>query len=277
MTGVYLKSELPGWSGVAAGIHRLEAGHETILHRHNFYELEIVIRGRGIHRLAGAEHPVASGACWLIGGVDSHEIRCETELEVANLSFRGDSLPEELAFLLETRSLCCRFRAEELASFRRKFDLLAAARPEEPFARAWTGAVLLELLIEVVRKAEPGWSAPPPLVRTAAAWAQKHYRGDASLSALAAELSLSPNHLGKLFRDAAGMSFSAYVTGIRLNRACFLLTNTDMPLKELAAEAGFRSPEYFHKVFREQLLRTPDRYRRDARQEAAALQTCSNL
>ena len=152
MTGVYLKSELPGWSGVAAGIHRLEAGHETILHRHNFYELEIVIRGRGIHRLAGAEHPVASGACWLIGGVDSHEIRCETELEVANLSFRGDSLPEELAFLLETRSLCCCFRAEELASLRRKFDLLAAARPEEPFARAWTGAVRASMASASLRR-----------------------------------------------------------------------------------------------------------------------------
>ena len=70
------------------------------------------------------------------------------------------------------------------------------------------------------------------------------------------------------------MSFSAYVTGIRLNRACFLLANSDMPLKELAAEAGFRSSEYFHKVFRDQLLRTPARYRRDARREAA--HTCSN-
>lgn len=274
MTGVFLKSGLPGWSGLEAGFHRLESGHETILHRHNFYELEMVIRGRGLHRIHGREHPFAAGDCWLIGGIDSHGILCETEVEFANLSFRGDSLPEELMFLLETRSLFCRLSGEEQRSLRRKCELLAAARPEEPFARAWTGALLLELLIEVVRKADPGYVSPPPLIRSAAAWAQKHYRDDASLSALAAELSLSPNHLGKLFRDAAGMSFSAYVTGIRLNRACFLLANSDMPLKELAAEAGFRSSEYFHKVFRDQLLRTPARYRRDARREAA--HTCSN-
>ena len=274
MTGVFLKSGLPGWSGLTADVHRLEPGHETILHRHNFYELEMVIRGRGLHRIHGREHPFAAGDCWLIGGIDSHGILCETEVEFANLSFRGDSLPEELMFLLETRSLFCRLSGEEQRSLRRKCELLAAARPEAPFARAWTGALLLELLIEVVRKADPGYVAPPPLVRRVAAWAQKHYRSDASLAALAAELSLSPNHLGKLFRDAAGMSFSAYVTGIRLNRACFLLANSDMPLKELAAEAGFRSSEYFHKVFRDQLLRTPARYRRDARREAA--HTCSN-
>lgn len=275
MTGVFLKNGLPGWSGLEAGFHRLESGHETILHRHNFYELEMVIRGRGLHRIHGRVHPFAAGECWLIRGIDSHGISCETEVEVANLSFRGDSLPEELVFLLETRSLRCRFTGEETALLLRRFELLATARPEEPFARAWTGAVLLELLIEVVRKADPGYAAPPPLVRRVAAWAQKHYRSDASLAALAAELSLSPNHLGKLFRDATGMSFSAYVTGIRLNRACFLLTNTDMPLKELAAEAGFRSSEYFHKVFREQLLRTPASYRRDARREADG-HICSN-
>ena len=276
MRGVFLKNELPGWSGLEAGIHRLEAGHETILHRHNFYELEIVMRGRGIHRLGGREYPFSAGACWLIGGVDSHGIRCETKVEFANLSFRGDALPEELGFLLETRSLSCRFSAEERCALLGKFELLAAARPEEPFARAYTGALLLELLIEVVRGADPGYVAPPPWLRTVVAWAQNHYREDASLTALAADLSLSPNHLGRLFHDAAGMSFSAYVTGIRLNRACYLLANTDMPLKALAAEAGFRSPEYFHKVFREQLLRTPARYRRDARHEAAP-HTCSNL
>lgn len=275
MAGVFLKNGLPGWSGLEAGFHRLEAGHETILHRHNFYELEIVTRGRGLHRIHGRALPFSAGECWLIGGIDSHGISCETEVEVANLSFRGDSLPEEIGFLLETRSLCCRFPTEELASPLRKFEMLATARPEELFARAWSGALLLELLIEVVRKADPGYVAPPPLVRSAAAWAQKHCRDDASLTALAAELSLSPNHLGKLFRDATGMSFSAYVTGIRLNRACFLLTNTDMPLKELAFEAGFRSPEYFHRVFREQLLCTPAGYRRDARREAAG-HICSN-
>ena len=36
MTGVFLKSGLPGWSGLEAGFHRLESGHETILHRHHF-------------------------------------------------------------------------------------------------------------------------------------------------------------------------------------------------------------------------------------------------
>ena len=102
MTGVFLKNGLPGWSGLEAGFHRLESGHETILHRHNFYELEIVIRGRGVHRIHGRVHPFAAGECWLIGGIDSHGISCETEVEVANLSFRGDSLPEELVFLLET-------------------------------------------------------------------------------------------------------------------------------------------------------------------------------
>ena len=72
MAGVFLKNGLPGWSGLEAGFHRLEAGHETILHRHNFYELEIVTRGCGLHRIHGRALPFSAGECWLIGGIDSH-------------------------------------------------------------------------------------------------------------------------------------------------------------------------------------------------------------
>ena len=61
MAGVFLKNGLPGWSGLEAGFHRLEAGHETILHRHNFYELEIVTRGRGLHRIHGRARPFSAG------------------------------------------------------------------------------------------------------------------------------------------------------------------------------------------------------------------------
>lgn len=263
MKSVLYKGGVSASEGLAVRFHAMEKGHCTIQHWHEYCELEFVMSGSGLHQVGGKEYRFAPGDCWLVGGIESHGIVAEEETELANLSFFPDLLPEELGNVLDARPLIlCRFPATRRTEMAVLFRRIAAERETpRPFSHLNASVLLVQILIAVLREAGVDASEPPAFLRTVTAWARRHFREEAKLSSLASELSVSPNHLGKVFRNATGIAFSDYITGLRLNRACHLLCKTDLPVKIVALDSGFRSVEYFHTVFRAHLGRTPAEYR----------------
>ena len=263
MKSVLYKGGVSASEGLAVRFHAMEKGHCTIQHWHEYCELEFVMSGSGLHQVGGKEYRFAPGDCWLVGGIESHGIVAEEETELANLSFFPDLLPEELGNVLDARPLIlCRFPATRRTEMAVLFRRIAAERETpRPFSHLNASVLLVQILIAVLREAGVDASEPPAFLRTVTAWARRHFREEAKLSSLASELSVSPNHLGKVFRNATGIAFSDYITGLRLNRACHLLSKTDLPVKIVALDSGFRSVEYFHTVFRAHLGRTPAEYR----------------
>ena len=69
------------------------------------------------------------------------------------------------------------------------------------------------------------------------------------LEDLAAQLYLSPDHFGKLFRATVGMTPVDYVNYTRIGAAMRHLAETDWGIAEISVAAGFSNPNYFHKVF----------------------------
>ncbi|MBN1557102.1 MAG: helix-turn-helix transcriptional regulator [Lentisphaerae bacterium] len=79
---------------------------------------------------------------------------------------------------------------------------------------------------------------------------------------IAAAVGLSVSRLRAVFRQTAGVPLGRYMLNYRLNRAMALLHTTDLPIAEIATEAGFGSPQAFSRVFRSKLQMTPRAYRR---------------
>ena len=52
-----------------------------------------------------------------------------------------------------------------------------------------------------------------------------------------------------------------YITGVRLERAEFMLKKTSLPVKEIAESCGFSSANYFAKVFLARYGKSPQKYR----------------
>lgn len=71
------------------------------------------------------------------------------------------------------------------------------------------------------------------------------------LEDLAATLYLSPDHFGKLFRSAVGLTPVEYVNHVRINAAMRRLASSEKSIAEVATESGFANANYFHKVFRD--------------------------
>ena len=78
---------------------------------------------------------------------------------------------------------------------------------------------------------------------------------------LAQRLNLSESRLRALFKQTAGIPLGSYIQNYRLNRAMALLRTTELPIAEIAEEAGFGSPQAFSRIFKKELGRTPRAYR----------------
>jgi AraC family transcriptional regulator len=93
---------------------------------------------------------------------------------------------------------------------------------------------------------------------------------DVSLASLAEALGTSERHASRLFRTELGTTFREHVAGLRLERAKRLLRETDLPVIEVAAEAGWSSLGHFTTTFRRRIGLTPTGYRAAAESPQAA-------
>jgi two-component system response regulator YesN len=83
-----------------------------------------------------------------------------------------------------------------------------------------------------------------------------------SLDAMAELVNLSPSYFSKVFKEVTGISFSVYLTDLRLEKAQELLIQTDLTVQEIGFKVGYNAPAYFIKQFKSKSGYTPSDYRR---------------
>ena len=69
----------------------------------------------------------------------------------------------------------------------------------------------------------------------------------------------------KKFKEYTGVSPAQYQINLRIHKAKVLLISTNQPLKEIALNLGFYSPNYFYRIFKQKTCLTPSEYRQKKR------------
>ena len=147
-----------------------------------------------------------------------------------------------------------RFYASAAAAEAAGFRPCLRCRPETaPFCAAWNGSLTtaqraLRLIQEGALDTEDG-----------------------SVNALADRLGIGARHLARVFTRHVGASPSQVARTMRVQRAKRLLDTTDLPMAEVATQAGFGSLRRFNTVFAEIYRRPPTAIRRQRRPTMAAL------
>ena len=127
-----------------------------------------------------------------------------------------------------------------------------------------------KLVAEITRKycllvrnhAMKGYS---PLVRKVILTIDSDLTADLSLSAHAEALGVNASYLSALFRRETGQTLSDYVAHARMEQAVFLLNTTRMQVQTIAQHCGIQDVNYFTRLFKRVMGKTPTAYRQQAR------------
>lgn len=99
------------------------------------------------------------------------------------------------------------------------------------------------------------------LINKAQVLMQEELDSPLSIQDLAHNLGMSYSLFRKNFKEYAGVSPAHYLQDIRLQRARELLRTTDLPVKEIAYNLHFESPDYFSTQFKKKIGLSPSKFR----------------
>ncbi|MDU4694574.1 MAG: AraC family transcriptional regulator [Paenibacillus sp.] len=134
--------------------------------------------------------------------------------------------------------------------------------------------LLAELLLNLLRMAhtrpnhdgeEGGGKRPYREIAEVARYINAHYEENLSLSELAGRFHLSPYYLSHIFPRVTGLTLVAYINRVRIEEACALLRDTELPVTDIAYRVGYQSVTHFGRVFKKGKGVSPQSYRREQR------------
>lgn len=84
-----------------------------------------------------------------------------------------------------------------------------------------------------------------------------------TLTQVSEEFHYHPNYVSTLLQKETGQTFSEIIRNYRLDRARILLSNSDMPIEEIAVLVGYPHTSNFYRNFRKYCKVSPNQYRKD--------------
>lgn len=224
---------------------------------HDFFELEYFVKGEGYHYINGVPYRVKPGYCYLLFPGDMHfmQLDCNAEFELWNLKFVEDIPDKRLIEELDSFSRpICAYAQQESEMILKEFELIHDCIHGGLWNEGMVRSIVDRLLTvthymlqkdrrpERVRTDEPCWQLID--------YIEKNYRQPITLADLAKLIDVSENYVGIYFKKHTGMRFADFLVKTRLFHGSRLLRQTNLSVKEVAFRVGFRSPEYFCRLYK---------------------------
>lgn len=245
-------------------------------HPHKYAELMIVLDGQTVDVIDEKEHYTKAGDVYVLYPGTLHEQREARGYRYAIFKF------DHNAFMTEAESLRCLpgfhllFSIESGSPLRAVVDdaTLATIEPltnmmeQELVNGAQESEALVKHLFMAVvailcRNCQPSLSSLRSyrqVIAQALGYMETHYAETVTLDDLARVTGYSRRHFTRLFRENMGCSAKTYLTELRLNAACRLLTQNE-PLTTVAATCGFSDAAALCHTFRRHFGVTPKAFR----------------
>ena len=90
---------------------------------------------------------------------------------------------------------------------------------------------------------------------------RSNYMHKITMDDIAEHVYMSKSHISKVFNEEMGMSVSAYIAKVRVEKCCRLLRDPHLSLAEIAGLTGFDDQSYFSKQFKAMTGMSPKKFR----------------
>lgn len=94
---------------------------------------------------------------------------------------------------------------------------------------------------------------------------REHMMDNITVTTIAQELHFNPQYLMRAFKGRTELSIVEYITKTRMDTAKKILSETELPIKEVANLVGYGDYAYFTRVFRKEVGQSPSHYRSSQR------------
>lgn len=99
-------------------------------------------------------------------------------------------------------------------------------------------------------------------IKTVIRYMNEHFKEEIGVTQLAALTYYNENYFMKLFKQYTGKTLTRYLTELRIEKARYLLLQSNLSITEIALETGFNSASYFIRKFQELNGETPQKLRK---------------
>jgi AraC family cel operon transcriptional repressor len=236
----------------------------TPLHCHEYYEFFLITKGSCIHRVNGEVQHLTEGSLVFIRPDDSHSYEYENSSDCSFLNLPCSRRVIDSAFsYIGSPQLYQNVAESKLppsvmigSHDRERFvtgfeDIRTLCTIDKTQANILLRRMLIDLLCTCYRSLGgspasglPGWFA------ALLTQMQRKENFSAGLNRMVELSGYSRGHLDRVFRRFLGQKPVDYVNSLRLDYVKSLLQLTDLPITDIALDAGFENISHFNHLFR---------------------------
>ena len=270
---------------VTAPTHEPSHPHDLteIEHAHDFCELAVITKGRGMHCLEGSDFPITAGDVFLLQGRQRHYFHARDQLELYNIMYAPSRLQLPENELRRIPGYCAMFLLEPAYRRHHRFasrlhlPRLALAHTQQivtrmdeeiqrraPGIEAALRALLLELIVFLSRAyTDSNTTEARALLRVGDVIGalERDCARPWSVADLIEIAHMSRSHFMRVFRRATGQTPIEYLVRLRLQKSMELLRQSDQSITAIAMDVGFNDSNYFSRQFRSANGMSPSHYR----------------
>ena len=239
----------------------------NIQHSHDFCEILYVAGGAGEAILEGKKFRLAPGALVVVNPGTLHEERSDAKapLRLIFLAIRDFAVPGLPAGCLSQE----KYRVLSCGEYRYKMDIYLRELLQETssqiefYQEISQGLVsaLLVLVMRLIRINPEDEAALSQECQKIKEYLDQNFTSPITLDSLSETVYISKHYLSHLFKEQTGVSPIKYLTSKRMEKACELLSETELPVSEVSKAVGYEHPLYFSQVFKRIYGISPVKYR----------------
>lgn len=264
--------------GVSIKVHQWGAFQEhpnQLLHEHDYYEACYVLNGNGLYIEGDAIADISEGTLILTTPETKHQLMSKQGLDIIFIGFElmdtSHSYIQNLFRGVKKPHFYLLPNKERSAAILLWVSLLKLAAQENPvYLKNNLDSLAITLFWSLLKDFQKEILADVPnpvrtptsiLIYRAKLYILKHLSDPISLKNLADYLHISERHLSRVFNQELGQSFTSFIRKERIRKAGILLSESNLPIKEIAAHTGFSSVHYFTNVFSKEMEMPPGQFR----------------
>ena len=258
-------------------------GAHPFIHKHDFFEIAYIAKGRGLHILGDKQIEVVEGDYFIINTGVSHGYKELEELTIYNCIFLANFLDASMLGIDDFHNILdhylfkhlvisdisqitnCKFHANDTIH-----NLFIEMYQE--YTQKNNGYIqilttdILKLLILTLRNNNTYNLLLPNQQNVSydqvIRYITENYEKPLTIKSLANRIYVSPEHFCRTFKKYTGISVWDFIKKVRIDKAQTLLLNTNLSICKVAEAVGYYDEKHFSKLFKEKLGISPSKYRK---------------